>query len=795
MAMHDIDYQRRKDTYLALLDIDPAAREDRLVELAREDPAFAADLRSKLAAMDRPLALLDRVNDATVCPELAQYTLLREIGRGGMGRVWLAERRLGDAVQQVALKQIACASWTREDRQRFERERRILAGLQHPNIAALVDGGSDESGAPFLATVFVDGQHLDRHVQNKAIGLRARMVLACKVISAVAHAHRRLIVHRDLKPANIIVDNDGEPKLLDFGIARLLAEETLTRAGSSQMTLRYAAPEQVRDDGSDIGVGSDIHALGVLLYELVADVSPWHEAGHAAALVAAILNHDPAAPSSLHCAQSGADADLDAIVLKAMRKRADARYASADALFADLQRWLAHEPVEARRGERGYQARVFLRRRWPWLAAAGVVLAFAGYHFTMLGRQIERVERERDKAQALAGYFGQLFETARPRESERGEISARELLERSITQLRNDTAQPAVTRATLLRAAGSALSYLGEIESAKAAFGDALALLGDRTDAELAAILHGDLATTLYRSGQLDAARRENTIALAAFERGEARDFENHLDILQRAAIYADESGDAAKARAGYERVSAIARTRMDTVRGQRSYLAAQGNLAVQEMRTDDAAAERRLRDLLKVADAHGFVEPGVMLPMKSYLARVLVHQRRLDEARDLHAQVLREANAYYASHDPWRSVIAYHYATHAFLDGRGEEAMRLLDEAIARDQVNGDEVALWRDKEHRAMAALMRGDWLDARQRLQEGVARRKGRGKLDTASGRFIQVQLAYVQCRLAPTATAREQLHAALARNQGWNGWIVWLAPELGTACDAAVASAPT
>lgn len=220
--MHDTDYQRRKDAYFELLDLDPVARAQRLDALAREDVQLAAELSAQFAAMERSSMLLDRIDHAAAEPELPHYRLVRELGRGGMGRVWLAERRLGDAVQRVALKQIAHAGWDAGDRRRFERERRILAGLAHPNIAALVDGGSDMHGAPFLATVFIDGDRIDRHVATKALPIEARVRLVAKIAEAVAYAHRQLVVHRDLKPANILVGVDGEPMLLDFGIARLL---------------------------------------------------------------------------------------------------------------------------------------------------------------------------------------------------------------------------------------------------------------------------------------------------------------------------------------------------------------------------------------------------------------------------------------------------------------------------------------------------------------------------------------------------------------------------------------------
>lgn len=788
--MEKVDYLRRKQAFLELLDLDTAARSRRLAELESGDSALGAALRHQLQAAGQPLAVLDQPEGPAEPPSIARYRLLRELGRGGMGRVWLAERELGDATQRVALKQILPGAWTDEDRRRFERERRILAGLSHPNIAALVDGGTDTDGAPYLATLYVDGLRLDSYAAENACGVAARVRLVAKVATAVAHAHRHMVVHRDLKPANILVTAEGEPKLLDFGIARLIDEEPLTVNNSGRMTLRYAAPEQVR--GSVQGsVAVDVYALGVVLYELLAAASPYACVQEPAALLAAILDETPPPPPSRRAALAGIDADLDAITLRALRKRPQDRYASAEAFAADLERWLRREPVEARRGERGYRLRAFARRRWPWLAAAGVLAALALWHFHALDLQLREAQRERDNAQALADYFNELFRGVRPADAERGDVSARELLQRSVEKLRSDDGRAPATRASLLLAANGALAYLGRNREGAAAIDLAIQLLQQlpQPDPVILARAYADQASNDYKLGDLAAARRHVAQALALLQHADAPDIE--LSAQQQAAVYADDAGEAEVARAGYERVAAVARTRLHTQRGLRSYLAAQSNLAVADLRVDLPRAEARLREALQLAQRHGPVESDLLLPLKGYLARTLVNQRKLAEARPLHEQVMREARAFYGKDDQWLGVLSYHYATLDLLDGRSAEAIALLDQRIvhAAATLPAEDTNLWSDRALRGTAALMHGDWQDAISRLEAVYAWRTRRGRSDGPAARFDLAQIAYARCRLDPNADTRAQLDQALSRNQGWTGWAAWLAHDLRAACASA------
>ena len=778
-------YARQKEVFFELLDLDASGRAERLATLARDEPELAAALRRQLDAAAQPLPLLDRPATAPRPPQLPHYQLLRELGRGGMGVVWLAERALGDARQPVALKQIAHAHWTGEDRRRFERERRILAGLDHPNIAALIDGGSDALGAPYLSTQFVEGEALDRWCERHAVDVRGRVRLLRDVAAAVAYAHSRLVVHRDLKPANILVTAQGVPKLLDFGIARALHEAPVTSEGPSQMTLRYAAPEQVASDGAEAGVGVDIYALGVLTYELLARSSPYGQVAGAGALVNAILSGTPVAPSRAAGALPGLDRDLDAICLKALRKRPLDRYASAAAFAADLERWLAREPVDARHGERGYALRTALRRFWPWLGAAGVAIALLGYHSAALDRELARAERERDKAQALADYFTTLFEGATPADTERGEITARELLERSVASLKRDRTTPPDTRGALLLAAGAALSYLGQVTAARDAEEAALTLLrsAERRDPELLAKAHSELASDLDKLGLSQQAQREASAGLALFERGEARDPVRQRTLEAQVAMFAEAAGDAAGAKAAYERIVRNTRDRLDSPDAIRSYVSARTNLATTTLRNDPAASAVHLRDAIERAAAVGFDDPGTLLPVRTYLGKALYNQRKLAEARAVLEPVLREARAHYGSQDPWLGMILSVVGNLAVVDGSPERGEALLEESgrISAASAGPDHPNTRKSQADRAVARVVMEDWPEAERRLQEILAWLDRRGEGDGVTAQYLRAALAYTRARQDPSPAALAQLDEALAARQGWYENMLWLSDE--------------
>ena len=347
--------------------------------LQRSAGIDAAEWLDTLPHTSLPAGMRD---DVALRPQalVGPYRLLRELGVGGMGAVWLAERADGTLKRQVALK-LPRASWFAGLAQRMARERDILASLEHPSIARLYDAGTDAHGRPFLALEYVEGQPIDVYCRERALNTKARLALLLQVARAVAFAHGRLVVHRDLKPSNILVTGDGQVRLLDFGIAKLMEgdrtqETQLTRLAGQALTLDYASPEQIR--GEQIGTASDVYSLGVVAFELLAGARPYKlKRGSAAELEEAIATTDAPLASSVATdatVRKELRGDLDAILGTALRKDAAQRYASVDAFAQDIERHLDGEPVQARPASAGYRLRKFVGRNRLAVGAGAAVL-------------------------------------------------------------------------------------------------------------------------------------------------------------------------------------------------------------------------------------------------------------------------------------------------------------------------------------------------------------------------------------------------------------------------------------
>lgn len=455
------------------------------------------------------------------------YRLISEIGQGGMGTVWLAERADGLVNRRVALK-LPRIVWGDSLAERMARERQILGTLEHEHIARLYDAGIDAQGRPFLAMEFVDGVPIDAYCRSHALSVRDRVALLLQVMAAVGHAHARLVVHRDLKPSNILVTPDASVKLLDFGIAKLLEGDrtqrtALTELSGRALTLDYASPEQIR--GDPLGTASDVYSMGVVAYEVLAGARPYRlKRGSAAELEEKIAAAEVPLASSTSAASVDRTlrrqlrGDLDAILNHALKKSPADRYPTMEAFAQDLRRWLDGEPVQARPDGLAYRAAKLVRRhRLPVAAGAIATLALLGgasvalWQAHQAGLQAQRAQAEAATAQAVQAFLEGVFransaDQANPAQAR--DTTARELLDRGAERINAELQNAPAARLRLLTVLAGMYQDLGLNEREVALQRQRLAVAGD---------LHGATSDEVV----LAKAALANALALAT-ERDEA---------------------------------------------------------------------------------------------------------------------------------------------------------------------------------------------------------------------------------------------------------------------------------
>ncbi|MBK8100319.1 MAG: serine/threonine protein kinase [Planctomycetes bacterium] len=662
-------------------------------------------------------ALAAQIESEGLPERIGAYRPIRELGRGGMGSVFLAVRDGADFEQQVAIKVLRALPGDRDLVRRFANERRILAALRHPNIAALVDGGTTAAGLSYVVMEYVEGRDLITHCRERQFGVERRLRLFVKVCRAVAHAHRGLVVHRDLKPGNILVTDGDEPKLLDFGIAKLLDHDeqgggdALTGTGHLLLTPEYSSPEQVR--GEAITTATDVYALGVVLYELLSGERAQPLATRSLeALRTVICERTPPPPSA--AVRAGAvpgrvarrlRGDLDTIVAMAMRKEPERRYHSAAALADDLQRHLDRLPVQARAETFGYRGVMFVRRHRAAVAAALVVVIvlvafavrtvtqnrqiraerdFAAGQRQIAERQRDEAERQRLVADTTAGFLVELFEMAAPHQQRAEGARARELLDRGARRIADRFATEPLRRANLELAMGRAYLAIG-------GFAEALRLL-DAAHAAVAAVeadgaLHRRtqfwLGVARANCGELDVGIAGMQAALAPLANGEpvpaaelrlrhvaladwvreAGRYDEALVLLERAAQYPLQPEDVDAA--------ALADLRLGRAVVLRESGRAEASLALLK---EVAAADRGLDD------------DGGMITLHRELSRTCRNLDRLEEAQDHLAKALELSRRHSGDAHPDVDAALFELAQLAEDAGDYRESERLLREVLARD-------------------------------------------------------------------------------------------------------------
>jgi eukaryotic-like serine/threonine-protein kinase len=522
----------------------PADERERALQALNEEPVVLAELRNLLsntAIHEERFAAPVASAMASLAPAglsdgdvLGAWTLLEEIGKGGMGKVFRARRSDGHFEQVAAIKLLAGLPSPKALKY-LARERQILASLAHPNISRLLDGGSTPDGQPFLVMEYVEGVPIHEYCEQHSLSIAARLRLLIDVCGAVSFAHQQLVVHCDLKPSNILVTGAGRPILLDFGISRQLIEadpddvavqasvKSPPLATGKAYTPRYASPEQIAT--RRVGTATDIYSLGLVLAELVG---------------ATLTDHGPPETSRL-------PRELAAIISKATQHAPEGRYQSAETLAADLKRFLAHQPLQALPRSLPYVSGKWIRRQWPWVVVGLIFLATTlGFSWRMRQERDGALKAEHT-ARAVTHYMVSVFQGADPEITGQRDLPVSKLLDAGRDRLAAELADQPSVRAEMASILGGVYQTIGQREQALALFDDGLALVRPDRDPQLMADLLHKKAYTKYDQEDFSAAEQAARKALAMREQyaAETPDLVNTLRLLGSILVYQNSRDEA----------------------------------------------------------------------------------------------------------------------------------------------------------------------------------------------------------------------------------------------------------
>ena len=675
-------WQAVEDLFLQASELNGEDRRKLLDAACAEDPELRREVDELLEAdsdIEAPLAqaigaTLQEAGPLFPNLHIDRYEIESELGRGGMGTVFLGRRADRQYQMRVAIKVSHQGVFHREAQERMHQERQILAGLDHPNICKLLDGGTTEQGMPYFVMEYVEGEPIDTFCERHGLSVEARLQLFRQVCDAVHYAHRQLVIHRDLKPNNILVTRDGVPKLLDFGIAKLLdtsegalpvavTSPLVTRSGMRLLTPAYASPEQLL--GRSLSTASDVYSLGVLLYRLLIDALPYRlDDVTFAEMERLVCEQEPALASAT--ASKSADpiirerarrlhGDLDNILAKALRKEPEARYGSVDQLADDLDRHLSGEMVRARPHTLGYRASKFLRRhRLAVTALILVVLSLTtGLGVAIWQARVASFERQQAEAQRLLAEQAQaraerskeltidIFRLSDPSVARGNSLTVREALENAISEIRRDLSQDSLDRADLLEIIGIIYQNLGLYDPADTLLREVLELRSDHEASPLdVAAIQNYLGEVLLKKGHAAEAetRFRSSLKLRRQEGAKLQDVaESWINL--GTALFDQQQLDAAEA--AYAQGFDLLGSQLSA--GQEELIEPLGNLAaIRWSQGEQDEAEALYRQGLEIAQAQLDEDDLKTLGLLANLVTVLHSQKEFQQAKPLAEKVLK---------------------------------------------------------------------------------------------------------------------------------------------------------
>jgi serine/threonine-protein kinase len=685
--MSDARWQRLQELFDGLLAEQP---EDRVAWLsdAEQDEGLRREALALVAAEGSDRAsMTDQFSESLARVvarrpeglEIGPYRLIKEIGSGGMGTVFLAMRVDENFSQRVAIKLLRIPS--RDSTERMLRERQILADLSHPHIARLLDGGSMPSGEPYLVMEYVEGVPINEFC--KGLSLAHSLKLLQKVCGAIQYAHQRLVIHRDLKPANVLVRADGEPVLLDFGIAKLLSNSgpAAQHTGLSWFTPAYASPEQ--RSGLQVGTAADVYGLGVLLFEIVSGRPPPQNATGCMPLL-----NQATARGTL---QRGVSTDLDLIIAKATHPESERRYVSASALSDDLQRCLLGWPVLAAPDSTSYRIAKFVRRHRFAAAAvvAGLVVACA---FTWrLARERDRALHAEATAEKTVDYLVSLFHSASPEEAANKPIAPRELVDRGRREVDARLADAPLVRARLLGALGKIYLELGLADAAAESLGRAAEL--ERiygTPHRLAVYLldQGYAFNLTERPGAAEPVLKEALASIDAFAPGNRELSASILSTLGLAQISNQNMQDGISSIERSLSVASLADGAESVIYAQCLYAFAEAKLQSGDFAAAESSAKRSVEIMLK----HLPEDATEVLAARGFLADVFEQQGRYADGERLLRGMLEVRLRTVDPGSAWALTERTHLAQAIELQGRIVEATALQQQNVDLMRANHQE-------------------------------------------------------------------------------------------------------